>query len=691
MAKKIDLAVGLTHFKAKENASIAITEATSTASAPHKAGEYFYYKGDLVIATADIAQVGTITLNTNCKKQPLADSVCELKTAFDNSLCPISFAPTLYKGAYFKVADGGAASNNKYARTYYINNGFPEKAAIVLNSSTYEFCVACYDSTGTVSGTGYIRSIGYQLGGIIHLPPDAAKIGVSFRRQDQAVLADADITAISAALSALAYTDKSLTLANKAADAKATGDAIAEVSAAIPTVDNTLSVSEDAADAKVTGDKIAELTTKSDYTIGNVFTQPYTPSNITVNSSNQIYLETGYISSTTGASGSSSSGKYYRTQVGNSNSRPMLEIGSYPVLAVLGLDWVEWLCWSYSSNTFASATHSNTDEKYINGVNNIYIPYNSTDKRFVIAFRKTGASDDDRTAFTEEELSTLKNAIKFYNVSHTPSTSVVWFGDSITRGRRGDASSLTDTPIPYIVSRELNIVCENFGIGDIGWCAGYSSERTNWTNLIGYLKRVGNPSYYDAADPYNGYKFRGTGDWSKFNTIVLAIGTNDTGYPLGSLTDIDDTLSYAEVMAWKTSAADSDTGGNRTIVKAMYQVYRYIRESEDYHSEGEPYVPNGKHMNIIICDPLITGNTETGTPPLWGYPTQRSGGYTRLELNQLYADFCEKYGLGHISNYDAPIDRVHLANSLPDGVHPNTTTYVHLGRHFAGKISALTI
>ena len=81
MAKKIDLAEGLTHFKAKENASIAITEATSTASAPHKAGEYFYYKGDLVIATADIAQGGTITLNTNCKKQPLADSVCELKTA----------------------------------------------------------------------------------------------------------------------------------------------------------------------------------------------------------------------------------------------------------------------------------------------------------------------------------------------------------------------------------------------------------------------------------------------------------------------------------------------------------------------------------------------------------------------------------------------------------------------------------
>lgn len=425
------------------------------------------------------------------------------------------------------------------------------------------------------------------------------------------------------------------------------------------------------------------LTTVDD----NLFTCRYYPDNMTVNEAGQIYLEKGYISVTTGASGTSSSGKYYRTQVGNSGSRPMLEIGNYPILARLGLNWAEWTCWSYSSNTFNSATHSNCNGEYVSGSVPIYIPYNSTDKHFVISFRKGDGSE----ALTDEELNTLKNSIRFYTVNRTPSPSIIWFGDSITRGRRGDASSLTDYPIPKLVSRELNIRCENFGIGDIGWCAGYSSQRTNWTNLVGYLKRVGNASYYAADDAYNGYKFKGSGDWSDFNTIVIAVGTNDTGYPLGSISDIDDTLSYAEVMAWRTSAADSDTQGNRTIVKAMYQAYRYIRESEDYHAEGDPYVPGGKYKNIIICDPIISGNTSTGTPPLWGYTTEREGGYTRLQMNQLYADFAERYGLGHITNYDAPIDRVHLGNSLPDGVHPNSSTYYQLGRHFAGKISALVL
>ena len=80
MAKKIDL-TGLEHFKAEENASIAGTESSSTASKAYAVGQYFYFKGDLVICTDPIASGGTITLNTNCKKQPLADAVCELQNA----------------------------------------------------------------------------------------------------------------------------------------------------------------------------------------------------------------------------------------------------------------------------------------------------------------------------------------------------------------------------------------------------------------------------------------------------------------------------------------------------------------------------------------------------------------------------------------------------------------------------------
>ena len=263
---------------------------------------------------------------------------------------------------------------------------------------------------------------------------------------------------------------------------------------------------------------------------------------------------------------------------------------------------------------------------------------------------------------------------------------IMWFGDSVVRGRIGGQNALATTPMPRRVTLETGIRCENFGVGNMGWIAGWNSSTSpSKTNAIGYLKRVGNSDYYDPDDSWSGYKFLGTGDWNDFNTIVIHLGANDNNYPLGSLSDIDDTLDYQTVMSWKTSAQDSDAT-NRTIVKALYQCYRYIRESEAEHAEGEPYVPNGYRMNIVLIDPLITGNTETGTPPYWGYTTVRSGGFTRLQLNQLLADFCEKYGLGHISTYDAPIDRVNLANSLPDGVHPDANEYYRLGLYFAGKI-----
>lgn len=276
------------------------------------------------------------------------------------------------------------------------------------------------------------------------------------------------------------------------------------------------------------------------------------------------------------------------------------------------------------------------------------------------------------------------------NQARKPSSKILWLGDSISRGRIGGESENYAYGIPWGVARGTGAICENFGIGNIGWCAGYSSSSPNKTNAIGYLKRVGDSDYYNANDAWSGYKFLGTGGWSDFNTIVFALGCNDNNYPLGSLADIDDSLSYSTVMSWKTSAADTDAT-NRTIVKAIYQCYRFVRESEAEHAEGEPYVPNGYRMNIILVDPIISGNTETGTPPGWGYSTVRAGGFTRLEMNQLLEDFSKKYGLGHISTYDAPIDRVHLANSLPDGVHPNRDTYLQLGRYFAGKVSALTL
>lgn len=290
-----------------------------------------------------------------------------------------------------------------------------------------------------------------------------------------------------------------------------------------------------------------------------------------------------------------------------------------------------------------------------------------------------------------------------------PTASIMFVGDSITRGRLGGQSANAATPIPDRVAAELGVNCQNFGIGDIGWCAGYSTGTTYGyakDNALAYLKRVGNSNYYSASTPYNGYKFMGTGGWADFNAVVIALGANDASFALGDVADLPtyDAMSYADVMAWNMGHGGSD----KTILKAMYQVYRYIRESETQYNNGvytyvnentyvvdaaelttPVYVAGGSKLPIIICDPLVSSGA--GSAPLWTYPVTRAGGYTKTQMCELYAAFAQRYGLGHISCFDAPIDRVNPSNSLPDGLHPNEDTYAMLGRFFAGKISALVI
>lgn len=153
----------------------------------------------------------------------LTEDVDELKSAFNADLVSTDWAPNITKGSYIRVSDGKAYTSAKYARTSALWGGFGARKAIAVNDPTYEFCLALYDETGNLSGTGYLESLGYSTG-MQYIPKTAAKIGISFRRVDQAALTDADITAISAALSAFAATDTTLSVAGAPADAKATGD-----------------------------------------------------------------------------------------------------------------------------------------------------------------------------------------------------------------------------------------------------------------------------------------------------------------------------------------------------------------------------------------------------------------------------------------------------------------------------------
>ena len=240
-----------------------------------------------------------------------------------------------------------------------------------------------------------------------------------------------------------------------------------------------------------------------------------------------------------------------------------------------------------------------------------------------------------------------------------PDDSILFFGDSITRGREGGERDFSPWRIPETVGAQLGINCQNFGIGSLGWLA-----QNNGLNALGYLQKVGDPDYHDSNDGVFGHKFIGSGSWADFTAIVIALGTNDVSHPLGSLSELDDSLSDEQVLALTPT----------TIAGAMYQCYRYIRSvAPDLH--------------IILADPLLT---RSGSAPCWSYDVVRAGGYTRRQLNDLYAAFCQRYGLGHISTWDAPVNHVDPHVSLPDGVHPSAACYRQLGRYFAKKLAGVT-
>lgn len=357
----------------------------------------------------------------------------------------------------------------------------------------------------------------------------------------------------------------------------------------------------------------------------------------------------------------------------------------YHDMITLGLADYDWNAHYFTSNTYGSRYESGTFGRWIDGNEPIYIDPADDPNRvnYVLTFRrKDGAAMTTDTGDSASDFYKIRAALRRNRAMYPPKKSILWLGDSITRGATYETGSLAwasvNNRIPNRAAAELNMNIANFGIGNLGWISGYNSSAPTKTNAYGYLKRVGNSEWYDPANIAGGAKFVGRGTWEDFNTIILSFGTNDGAYPLGSLDDLDilaadsGTISLADVLAWPTAAENSGSA-YRVIVKAMYQAYRYIRSI-------------APHMHIIITDPLITKGGSTGAAPTWGYDNTQSGGYTRRQMNELYAAFCERYGLGHISTYDAPIDRTNINNSLPDGVHPNNATYAALGMYFASKI-----
>ena len=208
--------------------------------------------------------------------------------------------------------------------------------------------------------------------------------------------------------------------------------------------------------------KISDDVQKLNKAVNEFFVVPYTPANMSTDANGQIYLENGYIGTATGSTQVSSSGKYLRSQCGSNGANTFLQIGNQPLMIVIGLDWVECTCWSYSGNTGSTATHSNTWEKYVRCTEPIYVPAASPDTTFCMAFRKPGASDSARTAFTDAEKTALKAAIKFMVATDTSLTKTDAPANAKAVG--DEFSKIKDTQ-------------RNFGVQDV--CYGMGTNRSS--------------------------------------------------------------------------------------------------------------------------------------------------------------------------------------------------------------------
>lgn len=133
----------LGEFKALENGCIASIE-TATASKAYAIGDRFYLAGKLCTATADIAQGGTIELDTNCKLDVLGDDVAVLERTVDND------------NLYHKIL--GAYEVNRKERTSSTRPAVIERNMFIGNggsgsSNYYDFMLATDNTSVAIYGS----------------------------------------------------------------------------------------------------------------------------------------------------------------------------------------------------------------------------------------------------------------------------------------------------------------------------------------------------------------------------------------------------------------------------------------------------------------------------------------------------------------------------------------------------------
>ena len=148
-------------------------------------------------------------------------------------------------------------------------------------------------------------------------------------------------------------------------------------------------------------------------------------------------------------------------------------------------------------------------------------------------------------------------------------------------------------------------------------------------------------------------------DFSNYDTVVFAFGTNDYGndIPLGTLNDMYPT--------------------NNTVCGSMNYVINKI------------YTDNPKAV-VIISSPINRADKGTKASN-FGYGTENAEGYTLLQLVNKMRELCETNGICFIDNSKSLFNKFTLENLLMDNLHPSPYGYKLLGSYLATRISEFVV
>lgn len=201
-------------------------------------------------------------------------------------------------------------------------------------------------------------------------------------------------------------------------------------------------------------------------------------------------------------------------------------------------------------------------------------------------------------------------------------------GDSVTEGRIGGQSGITDKGIPYWVGYEIGLPVVNLGVGNMGWASHQYLE----TNAYEYLQTL---------------------NLSSYKVLTFQYGLNDGDIPLGTYTD---------------TTTD-------TIMGSVYKCLEYV------------YSQNPT-VQVIMINPTV-GSKPASFP--YFNPNghhSASDGWTFTQYFEQMRLFCDKYAIPLIDGWKG-LNAWNRATLIGDNVHPTVAGYEVVGRYIAGQIKSL--